>query len=306
MMFEFLSAMGALAFYGTCLAADPVFTKISTEPFSSGGGAQALDWGDFNHDGWIDVFCATRSRAGTSLFTNNTHGSFGLAAGKVGANLVNPVGATWADYDNDGGLDLFIANNNNGNEVDLALAVSTQRWKVEGQVGRGAILLEGKEDWPFDLRLAGEAATVSAKGALGAGERAGTVAADVSADLASAAALAPLGADAARLPMPFTLRARVQYAGQELRADPLHVSIAGQTVEGRMALSAAQPRPRLEAALTSKSIDLTKHAPASTSHTGEPAAKASGSRFADTPLPFAVVPWRPNWWRQMSSGKSSR
>jgi len=185
---------------------------------------------------------------------------------------------------------LDLRSNDQGNAVALAVAVGKQRWKIEGQVGQGAILLEGKEDWPFDLRLAGEAATVSAKGALGAGERAGTVAADVSADLASAAALAPLGADAARLPMPFTLRARVQYAGQELRADPLHVSIAGQTVEGRMALSAAQPRPRLEAALTSKSIDLTKHAPASTSHTGEPAAKASGSRFADTPLPFAVVP----------------
>jgi uncharacterized protein involved in outer membrane biogenesis len=100
---------------------------------------------------------------------------------------------------------LDLRNNDNGNEVDLALAVSTQRWKVEGQVGRGAILLEGKEDWPFDLRLAGAGATVSVKGAMGTGARAGTAVADISAELATAATLAPLGADAARVPMPLAL-----------------------------------------------------------------------------------------------------
>ena len=87
--------------------------------------------------------------------------------------------------------------NDRGNEIALALAVGKQRWKVEGQVGQGAILLEGKEDWPFDLRLASDGATVAAKGAMGTGERAGTVVADVSAELATAAALAPLGSDAA-------------------------------------------------------------------------------------------------------------
>jgi len=185
---------------------------------------------------------------------------------------------------------LDLRSNDKGNAVALAFAVGKQRWKIDGQVGPGAVLLEGKDDWPFDLRLAGDGATVSAKGTVGAGERAGTVAADVSADLASAAALAPLGADAARLPMPFTVRARVQYAGRALRADALHASIAGQSVDGRLALSTAPPRPRLSGALTSKSIDLTQLAPASTGSPGAPAAKASGSRFADTPLPFAVVP----------------
>ena len=117
---------------------------------------------------------------------------------------------------------LDLRSNDRGSEVALALAVGKQRWKVEGQVGQGAILLEGKEDWPFDLRLASDGATVAAKGAMGTGERAGTVVADVSAELASAAALAPLGSDAARVPMPLALRARVQHAGRELRADPLH------------------------------------------------------------------------------------
>jgi len=189
---------------------------------------------------------------------------------------------------------LDLRSNDQGSEVALALAVGQQRWKVEGQVGRGAILLEGKEDWPFDLRLASDGATVSAKGSMGTGERAGAVVADVSAELATAAALAPLGAEAARVPMPFALRARVQHAGRELRADPLHLSVAGQTLDGRMTVNTAQPRPRVDAMLTSKSIDLTKlGAVASTSKPGEPgrpAGKAPGPRFADTPLPFTTVP----------------
>ena len=189
---------------------------------------------------------------------------------------------------------LDLRSNDREIEIALALAIGKQRWKVEGQVGRGAILLEGKEDWPFDLRLTGDGATVSAKGAIGTGERAGTAVADVSAELASAAALAPLGSDAARVPMPLALRARVRHAGRELRADPLHVSIAGQTLDGRMTVNTAQPRPRVDAALTSKLIDLTKLRPVtSMTKPGEPgrtAGKAPGPRFADTPLLFTAVP----------------
>ena len=109
---------------------------------------------------------------------------------------------------------LDLRSNDRGSEVALALAVGKQRWKVEGQVGPGAILFEGKKDWPFDLRLAGDGATVAAKGAMGTGERTGAVVADVSAELATAAVLAPSWSDAARVPMPLTLRARVQRAGR--------------------------------------------------------------------------------------------
>jgi len=189
---------------------------------------------------------------------------------------------------------LDVRSNDSGNEVALALVFDKQRWKVEGQVGPATALLDGKEDWPFDLRLAADGATVSAKGAAGTGERAGTAVADVTAELATAATLASLGAGAARLPMPVAVRTRLQYAGRQLRADPLHVVIAGQTVDGRMTVNTAPPRPRVDAVLTSKSIDLTKLMPASTTRkTGEPGrapANAPGPRFADTPLPFAAVP----------------
>ena len=128
--------------------------------------------------------------------------------------------------------------------------------------------------------------------------------ADVSAELATAAALAPLGSDAARVPMPLALRARVQHAGRELRADPLHVSIAGQTLDGRMTLNTAQPRPRVDAALTSKSIDLTKLGPvASTSQARRARAGRPGRRLGrGSPTPRCRSPPFPVSTSTSSSG----
>jgi hypothetical protein len=139
---------------------------------------------------------------------------------------------------------LDMRSNDRGNEIALALAVGKQRWKVEGQVGRGAILLEGKEDWPFDLRLASDGATGAAKGAMGTGERAGTVAADVSAEVTTAAVLAPLGSDAAMVPLPLALRARVRARGPSCVPIRCKCRLAGQTIEGRMTVNTAQPRPK--------------------------------------------------------------
>src|SRR4029078_10168848 len=84
---------------------------------------------------------------------------------------------------------LDVRSNDSGTEVALTLVFDKQRWKVEGQVGPASVLLDGKDDWPFDLRLAGDGATVSAKGAAGTGERAGTAVADGTAELAHAVQL---------------------------------------------------------------------------------------------------------------------
>jgi hypothetical protein len=97
-------------------AALPGFTRLTNSAISSLGGAQAITWGDYNNDGVPDVFFAVRSSSGSTLLLNDGHGNFSRAAGNVGANLVNPVGASWGDYDNDGREDLFIANNNGGND----------------------------------------------------------------------------------------------------------------------------------------------------------------------------------------------
>ena len=89
----------------------PTFTKLTNETVGTSGSG-GIAWGDFNQDGWIDLFYTVRSSALTTLFTNNGHGGFVRTGGSIGANMLNPLGATWGDFDNNGALDLFIANNN--------------------------------------------------------------------------------------------------------------------------------------------------------------------------------------------------
>ena len=72
-----------------------------------------------------------------------------------------------------------------------------------------------------------------------------------------------------------------------------HVSVAGQTVDGRMTVNTAQSRPRVDATLTSKSIDLTKLAPRVDEQapaSRRAAARRPGRDSSDTPLLFAAVP----------------
>jgi len=110
---------GTVTSPGMAVLIGATFTKITSEPFSSGGGAQGISWGDVNGDGWMDVYCSARSSATTTLFTNNGHGSFARTGQGVGANLVNPIGGVFGDYDNNGTLDFFIALNNGGNDILL-------------------------------------------------------------------------------------------------------------------------------------------------------------------------------------------
>jgi len=141
-------------------AVGPNFIRIPDPPFAAGG-AQALVWGDFNGDGWMDLYCTVRSSAVATLYTNNTAGGFGRASGLVGANLVNPVGATSGDYDNDGRLDLFIANNNGGHDSLLHnvdnnsfSAVKGSSIVASGGNGNGCAWADYDRDGWLDLYVA--------------------------------------------------------------------------------------------------------------------------------------------------------
>jgi hypothetical protein len=137
----------------------PTFAKITNQPFSRAG-AQAIVLGDYNGDGRIDVYCTARSSATTTLFLNTGDGSFAPAPGTVGAKLVNPVGGTWADYDNDGALDLFISNNNGGNDSllrnngDGFTAITTGRIVSSGGNGNGCAWADYDRDGLLDLYVA--------------------------------------------------------------------------------------------------------------------------------------------------------
>jgi hypothetical protein len=96
---------------------DGTFTKVQTEKLvSEGGKSTAAAWGDFNNDGFVDLVVANSlvipsSSPSLDLIYQNL-GEAGFL--KLTNNIVNELrygrGVSWADYDNDGRIDLFVAN----------------------------------------------------------------------------------------------------------------------------------------------------------------------------------------------------
>jgi hypothetical protein len=69
---------------------------------------QSAAWGDFNNDGWIDLFVAHENYP-CQLFINNK-GKFKDIAPKLGLNLTTfAKGCVWGDINNDGFPDLYLS-----------------------------------------------------------------------------------------------------------------------------------------------------------------------------------------------------
>ena len=66
-------------------------------------------WGDFDNDGWLDLYL-TGNLAENTLYHNNGDGTF--TTSHLNSQLAMPDslsgGAVWADYDNDGWRDLYV------------------------------------------------------------------------------------------------------------------------------------------------------------------------------------------------------
>ena len=83
-------------------------------------GAEAGAWGDFDNDGWPDLFVTDNRGARNRLYHNNGDGSFSnVAAGPMLTPPAgtSPRGCTWGDYDNDGFIDLFVTDANSRNRL---------------------------------------------------------------------------------------------------------------------------------------------------------------------------------------------
>jgi enediyne biosynthesis protein E4 len=84
-------------------------TEVNSILRSAGSGAAA--WGDYDNDGYLDLFIANLWRRDNSLFRNNGDGTFTkVTEGAVVNDGGRSWGCAWADYDNDGYLDLIVVN----------------------------------------------------------------------------------------------------------------------------------------------------------------------------------------------------
>ena len=102
------AASNALAAPGlTQQAAPATFTKITAGPVAAALNGSAAAWGDYDGDGWVDLYVTTLTGA-AYLFHNERNGSFTAVTGApIVAGGMNSFGCVWGDYDNDGFLDLL-------------------------------------------------------------------------------------------------------------------------------------------------------------------------------------------------------
>jgi hypothetical protein len=98
---------------------DGTFTDITQEAgvFTRAGKGLGIAFGDYNNDGWPDIYIANDSVA-NFLYRNLGNGTFsevGLSAGVAVDENGLPkagMGTDWGDFDNDGLLDIYVTNLN--------------------------------------------------------------------------------------------------------------------------------------------------------------------------------------------------
>ncbi len=87
------------------------FTKVTVGPQSNeGGDSRSVSWIDYNNDGYLDLHVTNGSAATANnfLYKNNGNGTFTKITDLwVLQDFGSFDGASWADYDNDGSLDVM-------------------------------------------------------------------------------------------------------------------------------------------------------------------------------------------------------
>jgi hypothetical protein len=113
---------GAVTSQVAKLNVDPTFTKIATgQIVTDGGYSYDCAWGDYDDDGFVDLFVVNDGNAGGQsnwLYRNNGDGTFMrmTSSGSIVTDVATCHGCAWGDYDNDGFVDMMVSNGGGGNQ----------------------------------------------------------------------------------------------------------------------------------------------------------------------------------------------
>ena len=136
------------------------------------GSSYGASWGDWNGDGWPDLWVGNHSQA-PSLFQNNKDGTFARLSNQI-PKFSLPIdmhGAAWADFDNDGDQDLLIetgAHHGTGQGPNIFLVNANEAlqdraasYGLDYPLGRGRtpLWLDWNADGNLDVLLVNEQRT---------------------------------------------------------------------------------------------------------------------------------------------------
>ena len=93
------------------------FEKITTGAIvNDGGNSVGASWGDYDNDGYLDLFVSNAGEQNNFLYRNNGDETFTkVMTGDIVNDGGHSHGSAWGDYDNDGDIDLFVANDSDTN-----------------------------------------------------------------------------------------------------------------------------------------------------------------------------------------------
>ena len=80
--------------------------------------SRSVNWTDIDNDGDLDLFVTNESNTNEAVYRNDGGGTFvKITTGILVNNAGNTMSSSWADYDNDGDLDVFLSNDGGSNAL---------------------------------------------------------------------------------------------------------------------------------------------------------------------------------------------
>lgn len=142
-----------------------VLVAVTTGDIVNDGGSSVGGvWGDYDNDGDLDLFVTNASAIEPNFFyENDGDGTFTkITSGAIVESIGNSHGASWIDFDNDGDLDLIVANDQNqqnfffANDGNKGFVKLTNAISNEQNDSYGTAWSDYDNDGDYDLFIANQ------------------------------------------------------------------------------------------------------------------------------------------------------